>query len=192
MGTSTSWIAVEGESLEQVAQALRLIPAPSDWTNAGREDSYLAAMLPAGWVLLVRRLEGDGVVADHEILKKLSAGRRVVGCDEESHVMYSASSEWREGREVWAVIHSSEKAREHLATRGDLPQGWSATRDESLAEQAKAAESGQDVDFVYEIPPAVAKLIVGYRLDSEDDDALDYVTLLGGPPTPSTRSSKPW
>lgn len=181
MGTSTSWIAIEGMNLEQLGDALGLAPAPTDWTNDGTELPHVAAMLPTGWVLLVRRLERDGLVADRELLAQLSRSSRVVGCDEESHVMYSACSEWRDGREVWAVIHAADEAQDHLATRGDLPAGWTAARDESLTSQAR---SGQDVDYIFEIPLAVAKLVVGYRLESDDDDALDYVTLLRRPPKP--------
>jgi hypothetical protein len=56
---------------------------------------------PSGRGRLPRaRLEGDGVVAARVPLEVLSRTWRVIGCDEESHVMYSASSEWQRGREV--------------------------------------------------------------------------------------------
>jgi hypothetical protein len=184
MGTSTSWIAIEGSTVEQVAWALRLTPS-SDATNDTGDSGYLAAMLPAGWVLVVRRMESNGVVADRELLKELSSGRRVVGCDEESHVMYSASSEWRDGREVWVVIHSSEDAADHLEMRGDLPSGWAGAKDELIAMQAEAVKAQDSVDYVYEVPLSIAKLVVGYRSESDDDDDLEFVTLV---PT----SSKPW
>jgi hypothetical protein len=126
-------------------------------------------------------MEGDGVVADHGLLEKLSSARRAVGCDEESHVMYSASSEWAEGREVWAVIHNSELADDHLVARGNPPPTWTAVRDAWMAKDAEA----EKVDFLYEVPLELAKLVVGYRLESEDDDVLEFVTLVAA-------SSKPW
>jgi hypothetical protein len=178
MGTSTSWIAVEGASVEEVARELRLTPGSAD------SPGYQAAMLPSGWVVLVRALEDDGVVANPALLETLSRSRRVVGVDEESHVMYSAAAAWNRGREVWAVIHSSEQARAHLAARGELPTGWAETRDERLAEQAEADAAGDDVDYVYEVPLEVAKLVVGFRLDSDDDDDLEYVTLVATAPKP--------
>ncbi len=193
MGTSTSWIAVEGATLEQVARDLHLTPASADPTEApGEDNEYQAAMLPTGWVLLVCRMKRNGVVADPEVLKELSSSHRIVGCDEESHVMYSASCEWRAGRELWSVIHSSEEAATHLAARGDLPTGWPATRDEGMAVQAEAVKAGEDVDYVYEIPLAVAKQVVGYRLESDDDDDLEYVTLVAASPQTAPRQSKPW
>jgi len=87
--------------------------------------------------------------------------------------MYAAASEWNDGREVWAVIHSSEKAAPHLDARGALPTGWTGARDAWMAKQAEATTSGDDVDYVYEVSLAVAKLVVGYRLDSDDDERLE-------------------
>lgn len=176
---------MDGATLEEVARELRLTPAPPDWTEDRGGSSYQATRLAGGWVLLVRRMEGAGIVAESEMLAKLSRGRRVVACDEDSRVMYSAASEWVEGRERWALIHSSEQADDHLAARGDLPGGWTAKRDQSLAEQARAAEGEEAVDRAYEVPLEVARLVVGYRIESEDSDELELVTLL-------TRSSKPW
>jgi hypothetical protein len=45
------------------------------------------------------------------------------------------------------------------------------------------------VDHVYEVPLAVARLVVGYRLESDDDDGLEYVRLMSSSPA---RASKPW
>jgi hypothetical protein len=172
-------------NLEQVARDLGLAPAPSDFDEDAANSSYEAAVLPSGWVLLVRRMEGEGIVAERALLEKLSSGRRVVGCDEESHVMYSASSEWREGREVWAVIHSSEQAADHLDARGDLPPSWTDVKDEWTTKHAEGASDEEGVDYFYEVPLEVAKLVVGHRMESEDDDELEFVTLV-------TASSKPW
>lgn len=186
MGTSTSWVAVQGATIEQVARNLGLAPAPSDYVYNDSERCYTASVFGSGWVLLMFRLEDDGVVAERALLQKLSRDHRVVGCDEESHVMYSASSEWREGREVWAVIHDPEQALDHLVTRGDLPPGWTGVRDEWTAKHVEAAKTEVGVDYLYEIPLEVAKLVVGYRLDyDDDDDGQESVTLVSAP-------SKPW
>lgn len=188
MGTSTSWIAIEGTSVEEVARDLGLVPAPAAAIDDSTGSAYSVAMLPNGWVLLVSKLDNDGVVAHGDVLKKLSRGRRVVGCDEESHVMLSASAEWRDGREIWAVIHAAETAPDHVVARGEPPADWIKVKDEHMAMQAKAVKSGEEVDYAYDIPPAVAKLVVGYRTDSDDDDDLDYATFIPA----SSKSSKPW
>jgi hypothetical protein len=183
MGTGTSWIAVEGTTLEQLARELGLAPV-TDRSAHRDESSFRVAMLPNGWALLVRPMEGDGVVAERELLKKLSSGRGVVGCDEESHVMYSASSEWRDGSEVWAEIHSSAQAPDHLDTRGELPPEGAAVKAAWIAKHAEAVRAGEGVDYVYEVPLELAKLVVGYRLESEDDDELELVTLVAASPKP--------
>ena len=100
--------------------------------------------------------------------------------------MYSASCEWREGREAWAVVHSSEEAIDHLAVRGDPPEGWRVVQDEHLEKQAR--ELSGEVDYLYEVPLVIAQRVVGYRLDA-DEVSPDFVTLgsISRGPT-----SRPW
>jgi hypothetical protein len=164
-----------------MAADVGLVRPPVASTSSGDDrGEYQAVVLPAGWVLVECRLSGNGVVADGELLKRLSQSGSVVGCDEESHVMYSAASEWREGREIWSVVHSSEKARDHLAITGVPPDGWTKIRDEFLEQQHREPQG--DVDCIYEIPLTVAEHLVGYRSDSEAAASLEFVTLLPGPP----------
>jgi hypothetical protein len=143
-------------------------------------------VLPTGWIVVESRMSGDGVVADGGRLERLSRSGPVIGCDGEEHVMYSAASEWREGRETWSVVHSSEEARDHLAVKGTPPDGWTKIRDEFLGMQR--GEPGGDVDYVYEIPLTLAERVVGYRSDSEAAARLDYVRLVSSSPRPRWRS----
>ena len=101
MGTSTSWVAIQGGKLDEVARTLGLVQLASEQV-ARAELRFQAAALDSGWLLLVQRMEGDGVVAGHAPLEALSRMWRVVGCDEESHMMYSAASEWHQGLDVGA------------------------------------------------------------------------------------------
>src|SRR5262245_61768703 len=157
MGTSTSWIAVQGADLGEVARELGLLPLGNGAPAPGIEVApYEAAALKSGWILFVKRLGGNGVVAESAPLEALSRVWRVVGCDEESHVMYSASCEWRYGREVWAVVHSSESAADHLDVRGEPPAGWLTIRDDFISKHADAEAEGENVDYVYEIPLVIA------------------------------------
>src|SRR5262249_35813059 len=156
-------------SIDDVAQELGLSRAPSDSSKV----AFWAASFGPEWVLLQQRMVRNGVVAEPTELEQLGRKWRVVGCDEESHVMYSASSEWRDGREVWAVVHKSEEAIEHLDVRGSPSQGWTAVRDEHLDQQT----GDNEVDHVYEIPLVLAQRVVGYRLETEADDNLELVPL---------------
>jgi hypothetical protein len=185
VGTSTSWISVAGPSLDELAEELgvvRTAQAPSQ-----RGSAFEAATLEDGWVLFLEKLKRNGVVAGPQVLEQLSRRWRVVGCDEESHVMYSASSEWRDGREVWALVHAAENGIEHLEVRGSPPENWMLVRDEHLEQQERAGD--ENVDYVYEIPLVVAQRVVGYRLETEMDDQLDFIPLIKAP---AGSASKPW
>ena len=173
MGTSTSWIAVQASSFDEVAQALSLVRVESVPAGNPRDVHYEVFRFDRIWLLLVTRMRGNGIVAAPEPLATLSRISRVVACDEESHVMYSAAAEWREGRERWAIVHASEEGPEHLEVRGDAPAGWETTRDEMIVKQQ--AEEG--VDYVYEVPLLMAKRVVGYRMETEDDDRLEPVAV---------------
>ncbi len=83
--------------------------------------------------------------------------------------MMTAAAEWSKGRELWSVVHDSEQGRDHLATRGTPPSGWQNLR------EALPTFNG-DVDHLYDLPLEAAKLVVGFRADSEEHDApLDEV-----------------
>ncbi len=175
MGTSTSWIAVEGASVAELAAHLRFVAAPDDGEIDGAPQ---ATIVPSGWALIVSRMKNAGVVEDARTLRGLARRWRTVACDEESHIMYAAACEWRDGREVWAVAHSSAETAVPLMIRGALPPGSIEVREKWLAQDVEAAASGARVDYVYEIPLEIARLVVGYRLDSDDDETLTYVPLI--------------
>ena len=86
---------------------------------------------------------------------------------------------------MWALVHESDRAADHLDVRGVPPDGWTGVRDDCLRKQSAA---GSDVDYVYEIPPAVAQRVVGYRLETDDDDDLTFVPLGSA----ASGTPKPW
>jgi hypothetical protein len=188
MGSSTSWVAVHGATIEELAERLQL----TETTEQPARDaiSYEVGALSNGWVILLFRMRDNGVVADTQLLEELSRTWRVFGCDEETHVMYSAASEWRDGREVWAVIHRSDEAPDHVDVRGTLPADAIAVKDEYVAKHAAATAAGDNVDHVYEIAVALGRRVVGYSLDGPENDDLALVTLKSRPPRSETK--KPW
>ncbi len=191
MGTSTSWIAAHGATLDELASRLDL--ERSSDSSSGDAIAYEAVILANGWIIFVHRMVENGVVAQPKLLADLSREWRVVGCDEESHVMYSAASEWLDGRETWAAFHSSEEAADHFELRGAPPPESNGVRDEFLAKHAAASAAGENVDYVYEIPLVLAHRAVGFRVDVIENDDLDFVALKARsrPASPSGRS-KPW
>lgn len=67
---------------------------------------------------------------------------------------------------------------------------WIVVEGATVEQVARQAGAGE-VDHVHEIPLAVAKLVVGYRFDSEDDDELEYVTLVA-PQASEPAGTKRW
>jgi hypothetical protein len=101
----------------------------------------------ASWIAV----EGESVV---KVAKALGA-------------QWDAACEWRDGHETWAVLHDSESGADHWVVRGVPPVGWEKTRDryfEKAKKQAKKSEA-VGVDYLYEIPQEVARLVVGFRVD---------------------------
>ncbi|HEY6909327.1 MAG TPA: hypothetical protein VI356_08160 [Myxococcales bacterium] len=185
MGTATSWIAIQGASLEEIERELDVVPVRGDAGKIAHGDiACEAAVLAGGWVLVVEPMKRNGNVADARRLARLSRNRRLVACDEESHVMYSGASEWRDGSEVWAVVHASEEASDDLEVRGTPIDGWERIRDELVAAQAQDGE----VDYIYEIPLVIAQRVVGFRTGEDGLDA-EFVALTR---RGQRASGKPW
>src|SRR5262245_46002965 len=116
MGFSLSWFAVKGKAPERVLAEMGLRPTglTVSWDHRERD---VAATLPAGWYLISRNR--------HEytdsLLRKLSQGAEIVAYYTEDHVMFSKAAAWRDGGEVWSVVHDEQKDLRHLEARGQLP-----------------------------------------------------------------------
>ena len=169
-------IVDRGRKRRSRAGRTRLGLAPAPPTSAARALIRRRRYPTAG---LARAPDGThGVVADRACSRSSRAGAVSLVATRKSQVMYSAAAEWRDGREVWAVIHASEQAADHLVERGDLPPNAHAVKHEWTSKQASG------VDHVYEVPLEVARLVVGYRMESEDDDDLELVALVATSPRP--------
>jgi hypothetical protein len=88
-----------------------------------------------------------------------------VYCFVEEHVMVSAASLWRDGKQVWRVTHDGQESADHLSTDGVAPPAFASIRDKYLAVQA--AEREEDVDHIFDIPVELARELTGFRHDQE-------------------------
>jgi len=161
MGYSLGWVAVESGSIDAIHERLGL--SSTSTCEETPESSVVGATLPTGWYLVVEQ-RGEHLLGD-DLLSELSAGRQVIACFVEEHVMYSASVGWSHGRKVWSVVHDSEKAAGHLAIDGPPPTELSAIR--AALDATQRAEDGADakVDYVFDIPVDLAKALTGFRHD---------------------------
>src|SRR5271163_1167505 len=160
MGFSLSWAALKNGSLEQICAAAGLHPAGRREETA--DSDMVAANLPSGWYLLLF----NGNVIQENILEALSHSGEVVYCFIEDHVMFSQSSGWKSGRELWRVWHDGgEKGLSHLEIRGNLPADFTIIRQKLFAKQESAGGEKAGVEYVYHIPAEVAKALTGFRHD---------------------------
>jgi len=113
MGFSVSWLAVHGKSADQVRQQLGL--QQTGQREEIPESPVLAADLPTGWYLVfANRCD----YAENAGLRRLSLDCEVVACSVEEHVMVSAASGWKDGRNTWAITHDSQQGVGKPRSRG--------------------------------------------------------------------------
>jgi hypothetical protein len=92
-----------------------LKPTGERWENP--EGPISGALLVSGWYVVWF----DQEFVDEGVVRKVSTGREAVAGFVEEHVMFSASSGWRDEEMVWALAHQSEKGIYHLDASGELP-----------------------------------------------------------------------
>ena len=98
--------------------------------------------------------------------------------------MFSSASGWKDGRNCWSITHNAQQGIEHLEAGGELPEAFEAIRNEMLTKQKEenvrmagirrplfrprsVRFSEMSVDYVFEIPVAVARELTGYQHDRQ-------------------------
>ena len=71
--------------------------------------------------------------------------------------MVSRLSGWKDGRQLWSVVHDSEKEDRHLEAHSDLPSDFASIRDE--------VRRSDEMPYI-EIPCRLAAKLTGYRYDA--------------------------
>jgi hypothetical protein len=157
MGFSLSWLAVRGKTPEALLEQLGL--SRTGEHEEIPESEIVGAQLPGGWYVVVN--DHDVRFVDDAVLEMVSVGGEAVTCFVEEHVMCSAATGWKNGKEVWAVIHEAERGLEHLAEDGRLPPELAAIRDRLGAEEADG------VDYIFDVPVELAEALTGFRHDRD-------------------------
>lgn len=156
MGYSLSWLAVKGMPAQAIRDRLGF--RPTGEREEFPESELSAAHLPNGWYVIVS--DHTEQVASEDELQKLSAsGCELVTCFVEEHVMVSAATGWKDGRKIWSISHESPKGQRHLDVQGEPPLEFPKIRDTWVA------KTDPGVDYIFEIPVAVAASVAGYRYD---------------------------
>lgn len=159
MGFSLSWTAVPAVARGELLSILSLKP-----TGTIEEVPEAAASgidLSTGWyVVLQNHVEMTPVTSAD--LAQLSRSVGVIACFVEEHVMVSWARGWSAGALAWSVYHNLQVGSRHLEASGDLPPEYPAVRDRLLAEQD---QSPGMVNYVFDVPVALAEQLIGFRHD---------------------------
>lgn len=181
MGICLAWLAFRHRPADQVHAEFGLAPT-------GRQGDFLAfafsaAELPNGWRLVLAL--GDVSILDDGVLARLSREGEVVTCFVEEHVMASQSSCWRDGVRVWRVDHESERGEHDLRTEGTPPASLASHHASAIEAEAADPPGDLAVDFIFDVPVALAGEIVGYRHDHDapglDEHGFRELTRLTAP-----------
>ena len=167
MGYSISWIAVLDASPDQGREALGL--RPTGKTGETLEYPVSGTALPSSYVVVLSDME-DPLQTDAS-LKALSAGRSLIRCQVEEHVMYCSAEGWIDGERAWSVRHASDKGIYDLDAEGALPDGFEEIRAELVQEQDEEGGEDADVDMIFDIPMVLAQRITGFKHDEYDASA---------------------
>ena len=173
MGYRMSWLAVRGIDKEAVYDRVRVRPTgeiglPLDHPIAGR-------LLPSGWTIVVFDELAHRLVGDDE-LKRLSAGCTIMACNLCETTMCSSAAYWQNSKEIWCVSHFSNDTVWHLEPTGALPIEFRNIEKQYRALQAADAEQDHTVDYMIEIPLALAANVTSFRHDQGPDD-FEYLEL---------------
>ena len=165
MGFALSWVAVKGKPTAEILSELQLRPTGARGMEG--ESAFVGAPAEDGWYLIVMD-RAEHPLLQPEPLARLSAGCEVLTCSVEEHVMCFESSGWRNGQQLWRVRHDADKGIRHLEEEGTFPPQYASIRDRLMKEQEENERGDGDVDFVGEIPVALAKAFVGYKHDDRN------------------------
>jgi hypothetical protein len=175
MGSSLTWVAVEGADAATVAATLGLKP-----TGRRVESTRLVIAgraLTNGWFVVVA--DADGRLVAKATLARLSSVGTVLAGFLEEHVMASRCCVWKRGKRIWQVDHRGEESSLHLETSGRLPEAYATIRDDALTRQRAEGGEGAGVDYVFEVPMALSRELIGFR---PDEDELGEFEIFEEPP----------
>jgi hypothetical protein len=191
MGYSLTYLAVKGKPPEAILAELGL--QTTNEFGIFADTPYCAAPLPGGWYLVCENNSADFM--KEQFLQKFSLNCEVITCFVEEHVMASSASAWKNGNELWSILHESDKGIEHLETKGTLPASFAAIRDDlqskQLAEdQALGGKKRRErdhagTDYIFSIPSSTVQSLIGFTYDEDcpgvPDDSFQVLTPIKPP-----------
>src|SRR5262245_26751218 len=146
MGTSASWLAVRGKSRSAMLEWIGL--SATGKFEQSPESPVVGIELHGGWYVVrydffAEELEG--------IALQISPGCEVVLGRLDDALLCSTAACWKNGCELWCVMHDARQGRDHLHVRGHLPPEFPAIRDRLQGEQSKSRACHLTEDHLFDI-----------------------------------------
>ncbi|MFT3867720.1 MAG: hypothetical protein QM715_04385 [Nibricoccus sp.] len=164
MGYAISWFAVPQQQTETFLNRFQLVPTGA--TNDFPDSLISFGKFDTGWTVLWYGRYGCPFLREKE-LTTISKDYDILCCKVEEHVMASSSELWSGGARKWLISHEGENGPKGLDIEGTPPESLSAIRQEMEATQLAEGGDDAEVDYIFEIPLAVAEKIVGFKHDSD-------------------------
>ncbi|MEM6556579.1 MAG: hypothetical protein AAF642_11935 [Pseudomonadota bacterium] len=159
MGFRISWITIQTDSPSKFLEEVGFVE--SDQMDEANEAPFSWAALPNNWYVL---FSNDFDFVFNTDLEKSSLLGNIVACVVHEGAMISVAFGYKNGELIWQVGHNSQEGLLHLDSWGSLPEGFEQLRAHYLRMQESEGDSA-DVDFVFEVPVELARLVSGYRHD---------------------------
>jgi hypothetical protein len=158
MSRVVGWIAIQGMSEQDVAEALGLVAAP----DAPKARATICT-LPNGWRVLFT-IDFDFPTPARMAL--LSAAGAAIAVSADERTMFSVVRGYERGKAVFAIEHDGgTHGARHIATAGTIPAAWNPILAEANRQQAEEDAGDAMADFVFDAPAALAETLCGYRDD---------------------------
>jgi hypothetical protein len=168
MGFAISWVAVSGKEPQRVLEELGL--SRTGEKEEFPESQFTCAPLPSSWFLVFAN-SFDSPITSEKTLGSLSTDCKLISCQIEEHVMFSSITCYSNGSQTWRIEHDAQQGIYHLSTIGSPPAQLDEIHAKLKAEQDNAGGTGADVDYIFDVPVAVAQAITSYRHDRDIEQA---------------------
>lgn len=169
MGYAITWCAVREQAAGLLLSHLGL--AATGERENHPESRFSTVRLTSGWRLIWSNKYGCPTLTKG--LPTFSGDHEIVMCQIEEHVMASSAELWKNGSRMWRLSHEGEDGPKGLNAEGELPQCFVPIREEMENAQRAEGGDGADVDYIFEIPLAVAKTLVGFKHDEDYEPVVE-------------------
>jgi hypothetical protein len=154
VGFKISWIGFAGKDKTSALEMVGL--KDTGEPDEVNEAPFSGAEIPGGWFIL---FSNDFQFVSRERLAQLSIDCRIIACQVQEGIMFSAAYGYERGNRVWELAHNAQQGIDDLSVSGSPPPSFESIR-QTRRQDATAGGGG---DYIFDIPVEVAAAICKYR-----------------------------